>query len=189
MKKILIGLSILLVLSGCDEKSKELSCSSTTETNGITTETSYSIEYINDKVKYVKIVYDYNQKNNDKDGINADTDGNTNNDESNQNDNNLDSNDVVDGVVGDAIDTTIDGVKDTILDLAGIKSNIQNQMTTYDNIDGLTYKVDVDNNNEYKVIYEIDLDKINDTDLTRFNIVKDFSELKDNFENNGYTCE
>ena len=119
---------------------------------------------------------------------NTDTDGLDKND-TNNNDNTLESDEVVDGVVGDAIDTTIDGIKDTILDLAGIRNTYQNQISTYDNIEGFSYKVDVDNNNEYKVIYEIDMDKISDADLTRFGINRDFSDMKSDYEDLGYTCE
>ena len=184
MKKVLIGISILFIMSGCDSNTKTLSCTSSNESNGMTTTTIYDVEYKDDQVKHVTITYDYNQTTT-TDGTNADTDGITNNDDNN----NLESDDVVDGAVGDAIDTTIDSVTNTILDLAGIRSNIQNQMTNYDNIDGLTYKVAVDNDNEYKVIYEIDMDKINEKDLSNFDVRKDFSDLKSNYENQGYTCE
>ena len=206
MKKLLISLSVLLLMSGCGNEEKLLSCSSTSESNGVTTNTKYEIKYLDDEVKHVKITYDYNQNanNNETDGTNADTDGitenndnngtnnnnNTNNNgNNNNNDNNLDSDDVVDGVVGDAIDGTVNGIKDTILDLAGIKNTYQNQMSTYDDINGFSYKVDVDNNNEYKVIYEIDMDKISDNDLNRFNVTRDFSDIKSNYQDLGYTCE
>ena len=189
MKKILIGLSILFVMSGCNEETKTLSCTSTSQSNGITTTTRYDIKYDGDEVKYVTITNDYNQPrtNNEIDGTNADTDGLDN--DTNNNDRKLDSDEVIDGAVGDAIDTTIDGIKDTILDLAGIKNTYQNQMSIYDNIEGFSYKVDVDNNNEYKVIYEIDMDKISDSDLSRFDVRRDFSDIKSNYEDLGYTCE
>ena len=192
MKKLLISLSVLLLVSGCGNEEKSLSCTQTSESNGLTTNTKYDIEYEKDKVKYVTITYDYTQNtnnNNDnkEDGQNAETDGltedNTNNNES------LDSNDVVDGVVGDTIDSTIDGIKETILDLAGIKNNYQNQMNTYDNIEGFSYSIDTDNDNEYKIIYKIDMDKISDNDLDRFDLRRDFSEIKTNYENLGYTCK
>lgn len=188
MKKILICLGVLFLISGCDSKTKDLSCTSINENGGVKTTTTYNIKYQNDEVKHVTIIYDYNQMTNNEtnDGMNADTDGNT---EENNNNNNLDADDVVDGVVGDAIDTTVDGVKDTILDLAGIKRTFQNQMNTYDNIEGLSYKIDIDNDTEYKVIYEIDMSKINEDDLTRFDIRKDFSEAESNYKDLGYTCE
>ena len=62
-------------------------------------------------------------------------------------------------------------------------------MSTYDGIEGFTYSVDVDSDNEYKVIYKIDMDKINDDDLNRFNVGRDLSDLRTNYENSGYTCE
>ena len=44
MKKLLIALSVLFIMSGCDEKTESLSCSSTTTANGITTKTIYNID-------------------------------------------------------------------------------------------------------------------------------------------------
>lgn len=193
MKKLLIVLSVLFLMSGCNSESKTLSCTNTSEANGITTKTKYEIKYMNDEVKHVTITYDYNQTNNRKevDGTNADTDGLDKNTEGNTttNDNNLQSDEVIDGVVGDAIDSTINGITDTILDLAGIKNNYQNQMSTFDNMEGFSYKVDVDNDNEYKITYDIDMDKISDEDLTRFNIGRDYSDIKSNYTDLGYTCE
>ena len=194
MKKLLIGISILLLMSGCDNGTKTLSCSSTNESNGVTTNTKYDIEYKDDEVKHVTITYDYNQiatnntNSDEMDGTNVDTDGLDNNN-TNNNDNALESDEVIDGVVGDAIDNTINGITDTILDLAGIKNTYQNQMSNYDNIEGFSYKIDVDNDNEYKIIYEIDMDKISDSDLTRFDINRSFSDMKSNYNDLGYTCE
>ena len=190
MKKILIGLSILLLMSGCGNEEHTLSCSSTTETNGITTNTKYEIKYLDDEVKHVKITYDYNQNNNqdnNMDGTNADTDGIS--EDTTNNNNDLNSDDVVDGVVGDTIDGIVDGVTDTILDISGIRNRYQNQLDTFNNVEGFSYKVDVDNDNEYKIIYEIDMDKIDESELTRFNVTRDFSDIKSNYQNLGYTCE
>lgn len=198
MKKLLTVLSVLFLMSGCDNSATNtLSCSSTTTANGVTTKTNYNIEYENDDVKYVTITYDYSQDNttnnttndnDDMDGVNADTDG-LDNDNTGDNDQSLDSDDVVDGVVGDAIDDTVDGVRETILDLAGIKNRYENQLSTYDNIEGFSYRVDMDSNTEYKIIYEIDMDKISDSDLTRFDVTRDFSDIRDNYEGLGYTCQ
>lgn len=197
MKKILLVLSVLFLMSGCDNGTDTLSCSSTSTANGVTTKTTYNIDYKDDDVKHVTITYDYNQDTNNNtnnanddekmDGVDVDTDG-IDNDKATRN-NDLDSDDVVDGVVGDAIDGTVNGVKDTILDIAGIKNTYENQMSSYKNIEGFSYKVDVDNDNEYKVIYEIDMDKISDSDLTRFNVTRDFSDIKTNYEDLGYTCK
>lgn len=200
MKKLLIVLSVstLFLMSGCNNNSTDtLSCSSTTTANGVTTKTKYDIDYKDDDVKYVTITYDYSQDNttnnteddNDKmDGVDVDTDG-IDNDNTNNNDGSIKSDDVVDGVVGDAIDGTVDGIKETILDLAGIKSRYENQLSTYDNIEGFSYKVDIDSNTEYKIIYKIDMDKISDADLTRFDVTRDFSDIKSNYEGLGYTCQ
>lgn len=190
MKKTLIALSALLIMSGCDENTKNLSCRSTNTTSyGITTKTSYDIEYMNDDVKYVTITYDYSQNNgndNDVDGVNSDTDGL---EEDNDNDNRLDSNEVVDGIVGDAIDETVEGVTETILDIAGIRNRYESQLSGYDNIEGLTYEVDVDSDTAYRIIYRIDMDKISDTDLATFNVTRDFSDIRTTYEDSGYTCK
>lgn len=192
MKKLLTAISILFIMSGCGENTESLSCSSTTTANGVTTKTTYDIKHNKDDVKFVTITYDYSQTGTkeDIDGLNADTDG-LDNDNNNNNDNNtsLNSNDVVDGVVGDVIDGTVNGIKETILDLAGIKNRYENQLSTYDNINGFSYKVDIDSDTEYKIIYEIDMDKISDNDLARFDVARDFSNAKANYEDLGYTCK
>lgn len=219
MKKILIALALVCVLTGCDGDKKNLSCTKTTNANGLTTKTSYDIEYAGDDVKYLTITYDYSQgNNNDMDGVNADTDGiteNNNNARNNTGNNNttgttnnttnnttrnnttgntsgnsgLKADDIVDGIVGDAIDETIEGVTETILDIAGIRNRYENQLATYDNIEGLTYDVDVDTNNAYRVIYKIDMTKISDNDLARFNATRDLSDLRTTYEGQGYTCK
>ena len=52
------------------------------------------------------------------------------------------------------------------------------------------YKVDKDIDNEYKVIYSIDMDKISDSDLSKFNIPsRNFKDLKKNYQDLGYTCK
>lgn len=210
MKKILIALSIVLMISGCDMGNNDtLTCTSTSTANGITTNTKYEIKYKDDDVKFVTITYDYtsdnsasnnnttrdnndttnNDNNNTTDGVNADTDGTTEDKDTARNNGNLDSDEVIDGAVGDTIDGVVDGVTDTILDLAGVRNTFENQMSSYDNIEGFSYDVDVDNNNEYKVVYKIDFDKISDSDLTRFNVDRDFSTIRSNYEDLGYTCK
>ncbi len=215
MRKLFFAFLALLIMSGCSGDMSNLSCSNTTTSNGITTKTKYDIDYQKEDVKKLVITYDYVQDNtnnatannntdstanNDtsrnatdnttrekKDGVNSDTDGVSDKKDSNGN---LKSDDVVDGVVGDAIDSTIDGVTNTILDLAGIRSTYENQMNTYGNIEGFSYKVDKDLDNEYKVIYTFDMDKISDKDLATFNIPsKKFSDLKKNYMDLGYTCK
>ena len=43
--------------------------------------------------------------------------------------------------------------------------------------------------NEYKVVYKIDLDKISDSDLARFNLDRDLDKTRSNYEDLGYTCD
>ena len=190
MKKIFAVFLVLLLASGCGENTEMLSCSSTTTDNGIITKTNYDVEYVNDEVKYVTITYDYSSTtdNDDVDGVDVDTDGLDEDDNNTGNNGRTDSDDVVDGVVGDAIDTTVDGVRETILDIAGIKNTYENQLSTYDGIEGFSYDVDVDSDTEYKIIYKIDMDKISDTDLAQFDVSRDFTDIQGNYEDLGYTC-
>jgi len=190
MKKLFVIFLVMFLASGCEEGNEVLSCSSTTTQNGIVTETSYDIEYNNNDVKHVTITYDYSQNDNndDVDGVGADTDG-LDEDEDRTNNTDMSTDDVVDGVVGDAIDTTVDGVRETILDIAGIRNTYENQLTTYDNIEGFSYNVDVDSDTEYRIVYEIDMDKISDANLATFNVTRDFSAIQENYEGLGYTCD
>ena len=192
MKKLFIFFTVLFLVSGCDNAdTKSLSCSSVNDQNGITTKTKYDFKYLNDEVKYVTITYDYirNDKNDTVDGVNADTDGLDENRDNNNNNNGLSSNEVVDGVVGDAIDETVNTVTDTILDISGIRNTFENQMSIYDGIEGFSYEVDTDSDDEYRVIYEIDMDKISDDDLARFDIDRNFTDSRNNYEDLGYTCK
>lgn len=190
MKKIFAIFLVLFLASGCDSDTEMLSCTSTTTQNGIVTKTSYDVEYVDDQVKFVTITYDYSSTNDndDVDGVDVDTDGLDEDDDNNAGNNSRNADNVVDGVVGDAIDTTVDGVRETILDLAGIKNTYENQLSTYDGIQGFSYDVDVDSNTEYKVVYKIDMDEISDTDLANFNVSRDFNGVQDTYENMGYTC-
>ena len=189
MKKLLIALSLVCIMTGCDGDTKNLTCTQTTDANGLTTKTSYDVEYAGDDVKMITITYDYSQNNNDDkmDGVNADTDGISETD--NNNNNNLDGDDIVDGIVGDAIDETVEGVTETILDIAGIRNRYENQLTTYDNIEGFSYDVDVDSDNNYRIIYKIDMTKINDNDLATFNVTRNLDDLRTTYEGLGYTCK
>ena len=118
------------------------------------------------------------------------TDGTTRDRESNTTSTTPDKNDVVGGAVGSTVDEGIDAVTDTILDIAGIKTRQEQLLQGYNNITGFSYDVkDKDNDNEYTVIYKIDLTKINDTDLARFNIDRNIDTLKTTYENQGYTCK
>ena len=188
MKKLLICLGITLLLSGCGETNESLQCNQSITANGLTTNTTYDIEYDeNDTVKYVTITYEYTEDQyttkNNLDGVGTDTDGTTEDDDINENDG------IVDGVVGAAIDEGVEAVTDTILDIAGIKNNYEQQLAEYDDIEGFSYTVDRNLDNEYTIVYKIDLDKISDTDLARFNINENLKNTRTTYESQGYTCK
>ena len=209
MKKILVSLFILFLMSGCGNN-ETLKCTANGNANSVSNDSEAKIEYQDNDVKYVTITYDYNQDENSvtgnatitttdqngnttetnttTDGMNADSDGITNDGDA-TNDGNTSGDEVIDGAVGNTIDTIIGGVTDTILDIAGIKSTYESQLSNFDNIEGFSYKVDVDEDNEYKVIYKIDMDKISDNDLARFNLDRNLNTLRSNYEGLGYTCE
>lgn len=193
MKKIILCLGIMFLISGCNGATNRMKCNSTTTTAGLTTDTTYEIDYKNKDVKYVKITYKYNQENANvsaTDGVGTGTDGTTRDRESNTTSTTSDKNDVVGGAVGSTVDEGIDAVTDTILDIAGIKTRQEQLLQGYNNITGFSYDIkDKDNDNEYTVIYKIDLTKINDTDLARFNIDRNIDTLKTTYENQGYTCK
>lgn len=213
MKKLFILCAVLLVMSGCGENdnTKMLSCTNTdvNDLSGITTKTRYDFKYMDDEIKYVTITYKYTQgeanmnndagnarngnntrnNTNDVDGINADTDGLDENNNTANNDGSVSSDEIVDGVVGDAIDETVDTVTDTILDIAGIRTNFENQFSAYDGMEGFSYDVDEENDNEYTVVYKIDMDKISDANLATFNIDRNFKNSRTAYEDSGYTCK
>lgn len=193
MKKIILCLGIMFLISGCNGATNRMKCNSTTTTAGLTTDTTYEIDYKEKDVKYVKITYKYNQENanvSTTDGVGTGTDGTTRDRESNTTSTTSDKNDVVGGAVGSTVDEGIDAVTDTILDIAGIKTRQEQLLQGYNNITGFSYDIkDKDNDNEYTVIYKIDLTKINDTDLARFNIDRNIDTLKTTYENQGYTCK
>lgn len=198
MKKLLLCLSTLLLISGCGDKNSKLTCTSQNRSSYMTTDTKYDIKYDDNKVKTVTITYDYKKNddntnpadnnNNNKDGVNADTDGTTKDNDDNNN-GVTSSDEIIDGAVGDTIDGIVDGVTDTILDISGIRNTYDNQIATYENIEGFSYDIKEDTDNKYKVVYKIDFDKISDSDLARFNLDRDLDTIKSNYEDSGYTCK
>ena len=189
MKKIILCLGIMFLISGCNGATNNMKCNSTTTTAGLTTDTTYEIDYKDKDVKYVKITYKYNQENANTSTTDETTRDRTS-DTSDTTSTTSDKNDVVGGAVGSAVDDGIDAVTDTILDIAGIKTRQEQLLQGYNNITGFSYDVkDKDNDNEYTVIYKIDLTKISDTDLARFNIDRNIDTLKTTYENQGYTCK
>ncbi len=200
MKKIILCLGIMFLISGCNGATNNMKCNSTTTTAGLTTDTTYEIDYKDKDVKYVKITYKYNQENantSTTDGVGTDgttrdrtSDTSSTSATSDTTNTTSDKNDVVGGAVGSAVDDGIDAVTDTILDIAGIKTRQEQLLQGYNNITGFSYDVkDKDNDNEYTVIYKIDLTKISDTDLARFNIDRNIDTLKTTYESQGYTCK
>lgn len=171
----------LLLLTGCDNE-KMMTCTRENTYNGLKSGVKYEVTAKNDTVTHVRITYDYNQQDY-TDGINTGTDGTTS-----DNTTNTDNNGVVDGAVGDALDDVIGGIYNTILDLSGIKDRFTNQMNNT-NITGFTSKVEDNTNNSYRVIYDLDLTKISDADIGKFNVNREYETLKNTYSNQGLTCK
>ena len=200
MKKSIIIFSTLFItifLSGCSLTGMDTySCTSTTNDDyGLTTKITYDITHSDDTVDMVKITYDYEQEDDDSlmnmvddmtnmidddiDGLNADTDGNSD----------TDNNEVVDGVVGDTLDAIVNGVTDTIIDIAGLRERHNIVSDRYGKIEGVTIKVENDDEDSYKVVYDIDMAKISDDDLDIFNLDRSFETLKGNYNSLGLMCK
>lgn len=181
MKKLIVLLVSVLIASGCTTSPMEekLYCESTTTSGNLTTKTSYDITYTDNDVKFTKIVYDYSEiVDNTEDGVGTGTDGTTEDDDTKKDG-------IVDGKVGDAID----GITDAILDLAGIKTMYTNKLNEYEKIEGFTGIIDDNEQNKYKVTYEIDFAKISDNDLSKFNLSRNYDTLKKSLEDQGLTCK
>lgn len=205
MKKSILIFSTLFItifLSGCSLTGMDTySCTSTTtDDNGLTTKITYDITHSDDTVDMVKITYDYEQDDDDNndddslmnmvddmtnmidddiDGLNADTDGNSD----------TDNNEVVDGVVGDTLDAIVNGVTDTIIDIAGLRERHNIVSDRYGKLEGVTIKVENDDEDSYKVVYDIDMAKISDDDLDIFNLDRSFETLKGNYNSLGLMCK
>lgn len=194
MKKIILVLGIIALLTGCGEKEQMMTCTMNNTTNGLTSGTEYLVTYTDDEVSHVRITYNYNQDTH-TDGVGTGTDGTTEDGNENQNDNNKpdgviennpnDNDGIVDGVVGDVL---IGGIYNTILDISGLKNRHTNDMN-YSNITGFTSNVENNTNNSYKVVYDLDLTKISDDDIGKFNVNRSYTTLKDNYTNQGLTCK
>ncbi len=180
MKKIILSIGIIVLLSGCGRE-EMMTCTSEKTYNGLTSGTEYVITYKDDEVQHVTITYNYNQDT-QTDGVNTGTDGTTKDNHAN------DNQDIIDGVVGDVVDDIIGGVYDTILDLSGLKERHTNQINNT-NIEGFTSKVENNTNTSYKIVYDLDLTKISDNDIGRFNVDRSYTTLKNNYINQGLTCK
>lgn len=181
MKKIFLCIGIIILLSGCGNEEMMTTCTTENTYNGLTSGTEYLITYQDDEVKHVKITYNYNQEDH-VDGVNTGTDGTTEDEDVN------DDNEVIDGVVGETVDDIIGGIYNTILDLSGLKDRHTNQINNA-NIEGFTTSVENNTNTSYKIVYDLDLTKISDTNITRFNVDRSYETLIDNYTNQGLTCK
>lgn len=203
MKKSILVLSTIFAtvfITGCSLTGMETySCTSTsTSADGLTTKITYDITHSNDTVDMVKITYDYRQEDTDEnedstmlsntiervvgddvDGLNADTDGNSD----------TDNDEVIDGVVGDTLDAIVNGVTDTIVDIAGLKDRHNVVSDRYGDLEGVTINVEDSDDDSYKIVYDIDMAKISDDDLDIFNLDRSFETLKGNYNSLGLMCK
>lgn len=181
MKKILLVISVIAVLSGCDN-TETLTCTTSNTIGNLTSNTTYMVEYQGNDVKMLTVTYDYRDEH--VDGVGTGTDGTTNDDETD-----TDDDGIIDGVVGEALDDVVTGITDGILDIAGIRTRHNTRFGTYTNMEGFTTMVDVDNDTDYKITYTYDLNKLSDTDITNFGISRDLDTLRSGYTNRGMTCK
>lgn len=191
MKKSLIVLIALTVLSGCGTNEKT-TCTNENKVGNITSKVTYNIEHKNNEVKKVILTYDYHDDHTD--GVGTGTDGTTKDKEDNNTNNKetkepTDNNGIIGGITGEALDDIVTDVADGILDIAGIKRNHNTKISTYSSIKGVITKVDVDNENDYKITYTYDLNQLSDSDITSLGISKDYTTLKNNYTSRGLTCK
>ena len=190
MKKIFVlSFMSILLLTGCGA-TETLSCTYENTNSNMNTKVHYDIDHQNEEVKKVRITYDYKFNNNANardntnqiDGVGTGTDGTTN-------DTQVDKDGVVDGVVGSVIDTIVGTVTTIILDSAGLKDKHSTVQNTYGNVNGFSVQNTTDTNDNYSVTYVIDYDTISDNDLARFNLSRDFNDLRNSYVNQGFTCK
>ena len=190
MKKYIILVPLcIFMLTACGAGATDtMSCTYENSSVNLTTKMTYTIDYQGTEVKKLRVTYDYHQNestttNTDNmDGVGTGTDGTTN-------DNYPDNDGIIDGIVGSAIDSIINGVTDTILDIGGIRSRHTNVQNTYGNINGFSVQNTNDlTDNDYRVTYVIDYDKISDADLATLNLSRDVDTLRSNYTSQGFTC-
>lgn len=181
MKKALLIIAVIAVLSGCGN-TETLTCTSSNTVGNLTSNTTYMIEYSGNDVKMLTVTYDY--RDDHVDGVGTGTDGTTNDDETD-----TDDDGIVDGVVGEALDDVVTGVTNGILDIAGIRTRHNTRFGSYTNTEGFSTMIDSDNDNDYKVTYTYDLNKLSDTDITTFGISRNLDPLRTSYTNRGMTCK
>ena len=196
MKKLFVlSFMSIFLLTGCGA-TETLSCTYQNTNDTVRTKIHYDIDHQDEEVKKVRITYDYNFNSNNStrngytnnnsanqiDGVGTGTDGTTN-------DTQIDKDGVVDGVVGSVIDTIVGGVTSIILDSAGLRDRHKTVQNTYGNINGFSVQNTNDANDNYSVTYVIDYDTITDNDLARFNLSRNFNDLRSMYVNQGFTCK
>ena len=194
MKKLLVlAVALTLTLTGCGAGATEtMSCTYQNVSGNLTTKITYSIDHMDNEVKKMRVTYDYHTDviddtdgdgRNDIDGVGTGTDGTTN-------DTQIDDDGIVDGIVGSAIDSVINGVTGVILDVSGLRDRHTTVQNTYGNINGFSVQNtnDIADNN-YHVTYVIDYDTISDADLGTLNLSRDIDSLRNNYVSQGFTCK
>lgn len=181
MKKVLLLIAVVAVLSGCGTNDK-LTCTYDNIVGDVTSKTEYVIEYRNNNIKKIKATYDY--KSNHVDGVGTGTDGTTN-----DKDDNKDNDGILGGTVGSVLDDVVDGITDGIIDISGIKTRHDSKFGTYTNIKGFTSDVNVNDDTNYKVIYTYDLNTLSDNDINNLGINRDLNTFKTTLTNRGLTCK
>ncbi len=191
MKKIIVlTVATVFMLTGCGAgATNTLSCSYTNDTNNLSTKTTYNIDYEGTEVKKIRVTYNYHQNANNDDNTNNGTDGVGTGTDGTTTDTQPDDDGIIDGVVGSAIDTIINGVTGTILDIAGLRERHNDVLNTYGNMPGFSVQTTDDvTDNDYKVTYIIDYDTISDNDLATLNLSRDIDTLRSNYTSQGFTC-
>ena len=181
MKKALLIIAVIAVLSGCGT-TESLTCTTSNTVGGLTSNTTYMIEYQGNDVKMLTVTYDY--RDDHIDGVGTGTDGTTEDE-----DTDMEDDGIVDGIVGEALDDVVSGVTNGILDIAGIKTRHNARFGTYTNTEGFTTMIDSDNDTDYKVTYTYDLNKLSDNDITTFGISRDLNTLRSGYTDRGMTCK
>ena len=181
MKKALLIIAVIAVLSGCGTNDS-LTCTTSNTLGNISSSTTYKIDYRDNDVKMMTVTYEYEDGHTD--GVGTGTDGITSDDDSNS-----EVDGVIDGVVGEALDDVVTGVTNTILDIADIRTRHNNRFGTYTNTEGFMTSIDTDNDNDYKVTYTYDFSKLSDDDISTFGISRNFNTMKSMYTDRGLTCK
>lgn len=180
MKKALLIIAVIVVLSGCGTNDS-LTCTTENTLGNVSSSTTYKINYRDNDVKMMTITYEY--KNSHTDGVGTGTDGTTE-----DGDNIGDTDGVIDGVVGEALDDVVTGVTNTILELSNIRTMHNNKFGIYTNTDGFTTSIDMDDDENYKVTYTYDFSKLSDDDISTFGISRNFDTMQSRYTSRGLTC-